>query len=198
MLLIEQTTVPALALPVQEFTEHLRLGTGFADDGVQTEVLQGFLRAALASIETRTGKALLERAFLWQISGWRGLAEQALPMAPVTAISKLATLDRAGIETVIDPARYVLKRDNQRPKILATGACLPTIPLGGCAELVFNAGYGTDWADMPADLAQAVFLLAAHHYEHRAEVAARTGEMPHGVAALIAPYRTVRMFGAAT
>lgn len=64
MLLTEQTIVPGAALPVQAFKEHLRLGTGFGDDDVQDALAESYLRAALAAVEGRTGKALLAREFL--------------------------------------------------------------------------------------------------------------------------------------
>ena len=57
MMLIEETAVPLAALPLAEFKAHLRLGTGFADDDIQDPVLESFLRAAMAAIEARTGKA---------------------------------------------------------------------------------------------------------------------------------------------
>ena len=56
MMLIEETAIADAALPVDQFKAHLRLGTGFAEDNVQDEVLKGFLRAAIAAIEARTGK----------------------------------------------------------------------------------------------------------------------------------------------
>ena len=56
MMLIEETTVPDVALPVEDFKAHLRLGTGFGPETLQDEVLAGFLRAAISAIEARTGK----------------------------------------------------------------------------------------------------------------------------------------------
>ena len=58
-MLIEETEVPADALPVEDFKAHLRLGRGFSGDSVQDAVLDSFLRAALSAIEGRTGKALI-------------------------------------------------------------------------------------------------------------------------------------------
>ena len=69
MVLTEQTAVPTAALPIQEFKDHLRLGTGFADDGVQDALAEGYLRAALAAIEGRIGKALIARDFLLLLEG---------------------------------------------------------------------------------------------------------------------------------
>ncbi len=195
MMLIEQTTVSGAALPVTEFKNHLRLGTGFADDGVQDAVLESLLRTAMAAIEARTGKVMIERDFLWQLTAWRKLDQQALPVAPVSAIFSLKTLDRIATEELIDPARYVLQRDDHRPRLMATAACLPTIPVGGTAEVVFTAGFGPDWSDMPSDLGHAVLMLAAHYYEHRHETAMSEPSMPFGVTSLIEPYRTVRILG---
>src|SRR6056297_1223845 len=63
MMLIEETTVPQSALPLGLFKEHLRLGSGFSDDGLQDGLLEGFLRSAMAAIEGRTSKVLIERDF---------------------------------------------------------------------------------------------------------------------------------------
>ena len=70
-MLIEETAVPQAALPVNEFKAHLRLGTGFSDGDVQDMVLESFLRAAIAAIEARTGKILVERSFSWTLTRWR-------------------------------------------------------------------------------------------------------------------------------
>lgn len=195
MMLIEQTAVPGAALPVAEFRDHLRLGSGFADDGVQDSVLDSFLRAAMAAIEARTGKILLQRRFGWTVTQWRALSEQALPVAPVREIVSITLQTRQGDETPVEASRYRLVKDMQRPLIVATGAVLPQVPLGGTAEVVFEAGFGSGWGDLPADLAQAVMLLAAYYYEHRFESEGHSSPVPFGVAALIERYRTVRLLG---
>lgn len=194
-MLIEETTVPTGALPVAVFKEHLRLGTGFADDGVQDTLLESFLRSALAAIEARTGKALIERTFSWSVTRWRGACEQALPIGPVSAVVSVTLTDRAGIEELIDAQTYVLRPDMQRPSLVAATGTLPTIPSAGAAKIEMLAGFGPDWSDLPADLAQAVMLLASHYYEYRHEVQYDGGCMPFGVSALIERYRTVRLLG---
>ncbi|MBK1636161.1 head-tail connector protein [Rhodovulum adriaticum] len=197
MMLIEQTTVPTAALPLERFKEHLRLGTGFADDGGQDALLEALLRAAIGAIEGRTGKVLLARGFTWTVMAWRDTGRQALPVAPVTAITELRVLDRQGGVTVMSPETYQLVRDTHRPRLGATATLLPQIPLGGQAEVDFQAGFGAAWAAVPADLAQAVFLLAAHYHEHRHEAALGEGGMPFGVMALLERWRTVRVLGGA-
>lgn len=195
MMLIEETAIADAALPVDQFKAHLRLGRGFAEDDVQNEVLKGFLRAAMAAIEARTGKVLIERDFSWSLSGWRDPSGEVLPVAPVTSVLAVTLTDAAGSETVADAAVYRLERDGQRPRLRPVGSALPAIATGGAVKIAFTAGMATDWAGLPADLGQAVLLLAAHYYEYRDETALGAGCMPFGVTSLIQRYRMVR-FGA--
>jgi uncharacterized phiE125 gp8 family phage protein len=195
MMLMEQTQMATAALPVAEFRDHMRLGTGFDDDGVQDGGLETFLRAAIAAVEGRTGKVLISRDFLYTLRAWRDLGAQVLPVAPVTAINSFVIVDRTGAETTIDAAKYMLEQDMQRPRLVSTGFVLPQIPVAGEARIAFTAGFATRWSDLPADLAQAVFLLAAHYYEHRHETAVGEALMPFGVRTLLERYRTLRLFG---
>lgn len=194
MMLIEETAVPLTALPVTEFKAHLRLGSGFAEDAVQDAVLESFLRAAIAAIEAHTGKILIERDFSWTLTGWRDQSGQALPVAPVKQILQVALLNRMDEQEVIDPLLFRLEQDHHRPRLRPTGTLLPTIPAGGVVELRFVAGFGPTWGDLPADLAQATLMLAAHYYEFRNDTGLGTGCMPFGVTSLIERYRTVRVF----
>ncbi|WP_417255523.1 head-tail connector protein [Celeribacter halophilus] len=195
MMLMEQTQMATAALPVAEFRDHMRLGTGFDDDGVQDGALETFLRAAIAAVEGRTGKVLISRDFLYTLRAWRDLGAQVLPVAPVTAINSFVIVDRTGAETTIDAAKYMLEQDMQRPRLVSTGFVLPQVPVAGEARIAFTAGFATRWSDLPADLAQAVFLLAAHYYEHRHETAVGEALMPFGVRTLLERYRTLRLFG---
>ncbi|WP_120500958.1 head-tail connector protein [Roseovarius sp. EL26] len=198
MMLIEETAVSQAALPLAEFKAHLRLGTGFDDGTLQDPVLESFLRAALAAIEARTGKALITRVFSWTVTRWRDPAGQALPIAPVSTVTSLVLRNQTAEEEVIDPAHYRLEMDMQRPILRPAGTMLPLVPDGSVAEVKFAAGYGPAWGDLPADLAQAVLLLAAHYYEYRDETALGGGCMPFGVTSLIERYRTVRLFAGGT
>ncbi|MEQ9693235.1 hypothetical protein [Shimia sp. SDUM112013] len=193
MMLVEETPVPSAALPVEEFKAHLRLGSGFSDDSLQDSVLESFLRAALAAIEARTGKVLIERSFSWALTEWRDPTRQPLPVAPVNAIESVTLEDRAGEQAIVAPSAYRLFPDLQAPELRPAGACLPTVPTGGRVILAFMAGYGPEWWDLPADLQQAALLLAAHYYEYRDDTALSGGCMPFGVTSLIARYRPVRL-----
>ena len=192
-MLTEETTVPDTALPVAQFKAHLRLGSGFAEDGLQDGLLTGFLRAALAAIEGRTGKALVARSFSWAISAWRDRAGQVLPVAPVRALTGVSLIDAQGGESPVAPELYRLLPDSQRPCLAPVGALLPAVPAGGQVRIGFEAGMADDWGGLPADLGQAVLLLAAHYYEYRDDTSLSDGCMPFGVTSLIQRYRMVRL-----
>lgn len=195
MILTEETSVPLAALPVASFKDHLRLGTGFADDGLQDAVLESFVGAALAAIEARTGKALIARDFALTREAWSDHGCQPLPLAPVSAVTSIETLTVGGTATLWDGAAWRLIADMQRPAIEALGGAMPTIPDGGTGRIRFTAGFGPAFSDVPHDLAQAVMMLAAHYYEYRHDTSLDGGCMPFGVSALIERWRTIRLFG---
>ncbi len=195
MILTESATVPTLALPIATFKAHLRLGTGFADDSLQDGLLESTLRAAMAAIEGRIGKVLIARRFNWRIEDWRSQSEQALPVAPVSAIVSVTLYDANGVATVLAGSSYVLVQDTHRPKLSARGLLLPTVFQDGRIEIVFDAGFGAAWANVPPDLQQAVLLLAAGYYENRHDAAAQPAGLPQSVQVLIERWRTVRVLG---
>lgn len=189
MMLTEEGPVLADDLPIARMKEHLRLGTGFSDDGMQDGLVESHLRAAIATIEGRIGKVLIARRFRWEISGWRGRSAQALPVAPVSEV--------VSVEIVGADRRAVtglrLERDAHRPR-LVSGFVLPEVPAGSHVEIVFDAGFGV-WDAVPADLQQAVLLLAAEFYENRHEAGLRASGLPMAVVTLIERWRTVRVLG---
>lgn len=198
MILTEVSAPPSAAVPVRAFAEHLALGSGFADDGAQDSVLELYLRAAMAAIEARLGRALLAREFAWSLACWREEASQTMPIGPVQSVESVTLVGADGSEEAADPDTWSVLRDSQRPRLVGRfGRSLPRIPRGGRAEVRFVAGFGGSWGAVPADLRQAVFLLAAHFYENRTETGTVAGTMPFGVLVLIEAYRTTRIGGSA-
>ncbi len=193
MMLIEETTVPDAALPVDQFKAHLRQGTGFGEEDLQDAVLKGFLRAAFSAIEARTGKALITRSFSWVLTGWRNFDSQVLPIAPVLGVTQLTSTDAQDTETVLPSEQVRLEKDTHRPRLRAKGLALPTIPTGGSIKITFDAGLASDWDGLPSDLGQAVLLLAAHYYEYRNDTGLSDGCTPFGVTSLIQRYRPMRI-----
>ena len=194
MMLIEQTQVPDTGFPVAEFRDHLQLGSGFADDGLQDAVLIAQLQAAFAAVEGETGKVLLHKTFQYVVTAWREPNKQILPVAPVTVVQSLAITDLNEVATIVDESAYRIRGDDHCPSILSASWSLPTIPVGGTAEIIFDAGFA-DWAAVPADLRQAVLMLAAHFYENRSATVDRAIALPLAVATLLKRHKPLRLFG---
>lgn len=189
----EETEIAGADLPVSELKDHLRMGSGFSDDGMQDALIAGYLRAAMAAIEGRIGKALILRSFTLDLPGWRDPAAQPLPIAPVTEVLSVSVIEPS-VSVHIPAHRWYLEQDMHRPRLVAKHFSLPAVPSGAQARIVLKAGFGP-WADVPSDLRQAVLLLAAQYYECRHEGADRGSAMSFGVMALIERWRNVRVLG---
>ncbi len=145
MKLTETTTLLSADIPVTEFSDYMRLGSGFADDGSQNVLLETVLRAAMGAIEARIGKVLIAQGFNWQIYVWRrDRAAQVLPVSPVNAISQIVMIDDLGVSTPVDAAKYRLEFDNTRPRLVPKATHLPEIPVNGSAviSLMLDMAFG--------------------------------------------------------
>ena len=192
-MLVEENPVSDAVLPVAQLKEHLRLSSGFADAFDQDALLLRHLRAAMATIEARIGKALIERDFTWTVTHWRDPMRQILPIAPVNAIIGITHIAHDGTQTASDPARWYLVPDNQRPCLVAKGGILPPVPPHGSVRIGLMAGFGPEWSDLPADLAQASLMLAAHHYDCRHDISAGQSSVPAAVTGLTDGHRHLRL-----
>jgi uncharacterized phiE125 gp8 family phage protein len=193
MQLVENTEIPVASLPLAEFRAHLRLGSGFGEETLQDSVLEGFLRAAIAAVEARTGKVLLQRSFDLTLAEWRDQTGQVLPVAPVSAVLAVQLVNEDGGSDTLASDRYRLDVDQHHPVLRPTAAILPMVASGGHVLVTFEAGFGEEWTDVPVDLGQAVMMLAAHFYEYRHETALSGGCMPFGVTSLIERHRPLRI-----
>lgn len=192
-MLIEETPIAKARLPVEPFRAHMRLGTGFGLDDVQDAVIVAFLRAAIAAAEARTGRCLLSRDFVLTVSEWHAADAHRFPVLPVTTILEVVHVAGDGTRTIAAPASYWLDRTGDRPRLRAITGNLPTLGAAETAEVSFAAGAASTWEEVPADLQQAVLMLAAHYYEYRNDTGLSEGCMPFGVSSLLEHYRIMRL-----
>ncbi|MEM7270526.1 MAG: head-tail connector protein [Pseudomonadota bacterium] len=183
--MLTETAAPAIGQPViDELATHLKLASGFGSEA-EAE-LEGSLRAAIAHLEARLGLALVQRDFIWR-GGLGADATVTAPIAPVSVISNVQRVLADGTTEALDFSGWTL---NQGP--LRTRFCAD-VYLRDQIDITFTAGFGANWTDTPADLRQAVLLMAAHFYENRYATAIDADIMPLGVKALISPWRPVRI-----
>ncbi len=167
-----------------EARAHLRLDTADED-----ALLTAFITAARAALEGETRRAFVTQSWRLLLDDWPGVTVR-LPLAPVVAVTAV-TLEGTG---ALDPAHYETALAGDEPRLVAARAWpAPLHSVAGIA-IDFEAGYGAA-AAVPAPLKQAVLMLAAHWFEHREPVSLGGApvEMPLAVAALVAPYRRIRL-----
>ncbi|MEL6336865.1 MAG: hypothetical protein AAFQ88_09500 [Pseudomonadota bacterium] len=191
MILSEAGTGPVLP-PLAAYKEHLRLSHGFGDEGGEDALLSGYLAAAVAVIERRTGRALGRRAFSLAVSRLGPEGCVVLPVGPVETISD-ATLEAGGAATPLDVSGWSVAPGSTRQAVSRSGAPLPSVPPGGVLRLGFDAGLAADWDGVPADLAQAVMMLAADFHARRGTERDGDEGLPAPVIALTAPWRPARL-----
>lgn len=189
---LSQLTDPAtLPVTVTELTGHLRLGMGFVNDGAEDALLLSFIQSASSAIERALSLAFGERTYELTCSRWDRDGGIALPVSPVVSVTSVTIVTGSG-STVLDPLRWRLEQG--RPARLMPGiSVLPALSEGQVARIAFTAGYGDEAVDVPADLRQAVTLLAAEFYEHRLGGGFSEGGFPPAVEALIHRFRPVRL-----
>ena len=137
---------------------------------------------ALGVAEDFCGRTWIRRthqAVIGAGTGWQRLAR-----APVAGITGAVGLPAEGAPFVLPVEAYGYDIDSGGVgwvRVLAPGAA-------GRVAISYVAGLG-DWGDLPGPVATGVTLIAAHLFEHR-EAAAQP---PAAVAALLRPYRQVRL-----
>ncbi len=200
-------TSPALEpVTVDEIKAQARIDTSAEDT-----LIGGLITAARQWIEFYTSRALLEQTWRFSFDNWpqqmrdawegyeRGFSSPldeaafiVLPRPQLMAVTSVQVFDEDDVGTVWDSSNYFVDTDSTPGRLaLRSGARWPVASRranGICIE--YKAGYGDARADVPEAVRLAVMQLATHWYEHRGDGTAANGaSVPHGVKALLCPYR---------
>ena len=172
----------AIASACAAVKDYLRMANG-TDDAAVTAAVQ----TALALGEAFTGTAWIARQ--WQ--AWLGRSPdwQRLPVAPVTAIGAIETVDAAGVATALPVAAYTIDLDARGE------GWVRLAPATGSARVrvTFVAGTAPGWDNLPPPLAQGVVLLAAYLLEARGDATMP----PAAVVAFWRPWRRLQLMAGA-
>lgn len=167
---VDVVTPPALpAVSVDELRVHARLDDTGDDVDLITKI-----EAAIQYVEQATGRALITRTVRETSDGWPESGKQLLAVAPVQAVASVTVNG-----TVLTTSAYTQVGDNL---IISGGAT-------GSVVVTYTAGYGSTPASVPADLRQAVLMVAAHWLRTREGVTVEGDqvltELPHSVTAVL-------------
>lgn len=183
--------VPPVSEPLslETFKLHANLRDPIGDD----EGAQLYISAARSWLEQYTGRALFEQTWTYTLEAAPCAAAAIfLPKAPAISVTSVKSYSVTDVATTFSNANYFVDLVGQPARILLhDGIDWPTgLRLYNGVVVEYKAGYGTEPEDVPADLRQAIALLAAHWYQNR-EGASDRGltDIPFGVKALADPYR---------
>lgn len=179
MTLINLTTPTALALSLSTLKAHLRLD-GTEEDSLLTQ----YIDAATQQVEHASHTRLIQRTV-------RYVAPRAevihVPVGPLVSVESV-TLKSAGGEDVSIPLAQVEVDTTRGTLTLLEG----TYGLYAAAQVQLDiiVGFGADESAIPADLAQAVLMLASDMYQKRG---AGEGGISPQVRALCVPYQKLNL-----
>lgn len=163
-----------------------------ADD--EDELLGTLITAARLMIEAASGRLLIEQGWRIVLDAWPQGGEIRLPLSPVRNLTTARVHPAAGAAELVTPSSLTLIEGSDPPLIGIAGP----IPAPGRArsaiEIDLVAGFGATRDTVPAPLRQAVLRLACRWFEHRGDVVSRDAtRLPAEIAALVAPFRRVRL-----
>jgi uncharacterized phiE125 gp8 family phage protein len=186
------TSDPAVEpVTVAEAKAHLRV-----DGSAEDTLIASLILTSRLHVETALGVALVTQSWRLLLDEWPPGKDVALPLRPVQAIDEVRVISAAGDPTIVAANNYLVDVAGTPPRLVRNGAGWPQpgLPANGI-EIDFTAGYGEAAADVPAPIRQAILLLVAHWYEHRAPIEAGGADtaVPMAVSELLAPYRVARL-----
>lgn len=149
-------------------------------------------------MESLTRRTLVSQTWRLVLDAWpagASLTLVPLPFSPVRGVPAVRVFDALGEATVIASQSFLVEtvRGDARLRFLAQ----PPAPGRAAAgiEIDVETGFSPDAEGVPAPLRQAMRLLVARWYENRGDVEADAdmARTPASVAALVGPYRRVRL-----
>ena len=178
-------TAPPARPPVTlaEIKAHLKID-GAEEDGL----LAHLVAAATRRIEFECALAMIDQQWSLLRDCWPRAGVLEIPIHPVRRVDSVKILTESGLVTAA-PESYEVDTASRPARIRALAGFPPPAKRMNVVEVALSCGFGDDPAAVPADLRQAVMLLAAHWHECREG----REDIPPAVRALIAPWRRVAL-----
>lgn len=163
------------------------------DDAAEDGLIATLIGAARLHVEGVTGKALLAQSWRVVLDDWPESGVVKLPVSPLRSVTAITATDDNGGSHEIGLAQFSSEPDRLFVPRVVVG--MPILQERGGIEIDYVAGFGSEPADVPADLRQALLGLVAHWYEHRdAVIVAGSGAVvPSGFDRMISRHKRVRL-----
>jgi len=185
---LEIVTPPAAEpLTIAEAKAHLRVDTDAEDP-----YLDALIRAARASIEHETRRALITQTLRLHLDRFPCERTIWVPRPPLQSVSSITYTDTAGATQTLDAGSYHAGTASSPGRIrLAEAASWPSEAAcrPGAVRVEFIAGYGAA-AAVPEGLKHALRFLLAHWYAQREPVVHQSvNALPRALESLVWQYK---------
>ncbi|MEM7505551.1 MAG: hypothetical protein AAF415_02305 [Pseudomonadota bacterium] len=161
------TLPPALLTPA-DLLLHTRAGV-FGAAAEEDALLQQYIAAATRAVETALSRRLMTRNVL--IEARAPFHEFWFPVAPISDVLEITTIDPDGAEISIDPGAFVLFAASTSPRLIRRdGFAWPDRFANAPIMLTVSAGEGADPEQVAPQYRQMVIQLAAHWAQNREPV----------------------------
>jgi uncharacterized phiE125 gp8 family phage protein len=163
------------------------------DDTAEDALITTLIGAARLHVEGVTGRALLAQSWRVVLDAWPEDRQVKLPVTPFMAVTEITAYDAAGAAHAVPLAQFMSEPDRLLLPANVTG--MPVLRERQGIEIDYVAGFGTEPAEVPADIRQALLLLVGYWFEHRdAVIVAGSGAVvPSGFDRMVAGYKRVRL-----
>lgn len=188
-----ELVTPPVAVPVAlgELKRHLRLTVDDHD-----ETVQDCLDAAVELFDGRggcLGRALIDQTWALRMAGFPRHSIE-LPLPPLKSVSSIAYVNAQGVEVSLDPSSYLVHPHAYVGEVEpAPGRSWPTdlADRSDAVTIEFVAGYGAQADKVPAQIRQAIRMIAIHNFRQPEPVivGAQPHELPLGVRGIVERYR---------
>jgi uncharacterized phiE125 gp8 family phage protein len=167
------------------------------DSALDASQVEAYGLAARHWVEQVTKRQLLTATWRYTLATLPLVDTLWLPKPPLQSVETVTYVDTAGVTQTLDTATYVVETAPLPGHLrLAYGQRWPGVQAGpGAVQVDFIAGWD-DVLRVPPPLLQAIRLLTAHWFERRESTheGPPLAEIPHGVLALVTPYKVVDFY----
>lgn len=164
------------------------------DHSDEDELVAALIASARLIVESASGRMLISQTWRIVMDEWPA-GDIIVPLAPVSEVLALRMVSPTGASGLIAPSSYVAVVAGGHARIrFLTAPPAPQKSIGGI-EIDVELGFSSSPQGVPETLKTAMRLLIARWYEQRGDVEndGAFERMPPSVAALIAPYRRMRL-----
>lgn len=162
------------------------------DGNEEDSLIQALIVAARLVIEAEIGRVLLAQN--WRLVGdaWPDGENIPVKIGKVISVTGGRVFPAEGAPEVMPAGDFVVERGAERDAVLPRRKPAPGRARGG-VEIDLRLGYGEMGTDVPEPLRLAIRHLVTLTFEKRGDMAVDGRGLPPMVAALVQPFRPVRL-----